>query len=62
MLAANSRKRWRLRKRLTPAALQVLRDFYDVRNRMLEAFCFYDSYETVPKFSHDPTGQALAGR
>jgi hypothetical protein len=29
---------------------------------MLEAFCFYDSYETVPKFSHDPTGQALAGR
>src|SRR5437868_567396 len=46
----------------TPAALQVLRDFYDARGGMLESFYFYDPYETVTKSSYDPTGQALAGR
>jgi hypothetical protein len=29
--ATNSRKRWRLAKRLTPAQLGALRDFYDAR-------------------------------
>ncbi len=62
VLATNSRKRWRLTKRLTPAALQALRNFYEARGGMLEPFYFYDPYETVPKFTHDPTGQALAGR
>lgn len=60
--AANSRKRWRLAKRLTPAQLTALRDFYDARKGPTEPFYFYDPYETNPKFSHDPTGQAAAGR
>jgi hypothetical protein len=60
--AANSRKRWRLAKRLTPAHLAPLRDFYEARNGPTEPFYFYDPYETNPKFSHDPTGLAVAGR
>jgi phage-related protein len=60
--AANSRKRWRLAKRLTPAQLTALRDFHDARKGQAEPFYFYDPYETNPKFSHDPTGQAVAGR
>ena len=60
--AANSRKRWRLAKRLTPAQLTALRDFYDARIGPTEPFYFYDPYETSPKFSTDPTGQAIAGR
>ncbi len=62
VLASNSRKRWRLSKRLTPAALQALRDFYDARRGSQEPFYFYDPWETNPKFSYDPTGQATAGR
>ncbi len=61
-LASNSRKRWRLGKRLPPAALQELRDFYDARSGPTEAFYFYDPYETSPKFSHDSTGTATTGR
>lgn len=60
--AATSRKRWMLTKRLKPAQLQALRDFYDARNGPHEPFYFYDPYETDPKFSHDPTGLATAGR
>jgi phage-related protein len=60
--AMNSRKRWRLTKRLTPAQLSALRDFFDARKGPTEPFYFYDPYETSPKFSHDPTGQAVAGR
>lgn len=62
VLATNSRKRWRLVKRLTLAQLSALRDFYDARKGATEPFYFYDPYETSPKFSHDPTGQAVAGR
>jgi len=62
VLATNSRKRWRLTKRLTPAALQTLRTFYDARNGATEPFFFYDPYDTNPKFSHDPTGQVTTGR
>lgn len=62
VLATNSRKRWRLTKRLPPAALQALRDFYDARGGTLEPFYFYDPFETTPKFSWDATGQAVAGR
>lgn len=61
-LASNSRKRWRLAKRLTPTLLQELRDFYDARKGPTEAFYFYDPYDTSPKFSHDPTGVATTGR
>lgn len=60
--ATNSRKRWRLTKRLTPAQLAALRGFYDGRKGPTEPFYFYDPYETNPKFTHDPTGQAAAGR
>jgi phage-related protein len=60
--AANSRKRWRLAKRLTSAQLAALRDFYDARRGPIEPFYFYDPYETAPKFSWDPTGQATVGR
>jgi hypothetical protein len=60
--ASNSRKRWRLAKRLAPVALAALRDFYDARRGSTEPFYFYDPYETTPKFTHDPTGQATAGR
>jgi len=60
--ASNSRKRWRLAKRLTPAQLAALRGFYDARKGATEPFYFYDPYETSPKFTHDPTGQAVAGR
>ncbi|MCC6362138.1 MAG: hypothetical protein IT165_01360 [Bryobacterales bacterium] len=61
-LATTSRKRWRLAKRLTPALLQVLRDFYDARRGPTESFYFYDPYDTSPKFSHDPAGSATTGR
>jgi phage-related protein len=62
VLATNSRKRWRLTKRLTPAALQALRTFCDARNGTTEAFYFYDPYDTNPKFSYDQTGQVTTGR
>ncbi|MBI4910986.1 MAG: DUF2460 domain-containing protein [Acidobacteria bacterium] len=62
VLAINSRKRWRLGKRLTPALLQTLRDFYDARKGPTEPFYFYDPYDTNPKFSHDPTGVSTTGR
>lgn len=62
LLVATSRKRWRLAKLLTPALLQQLRDFYDARSGSEEPFYFYDPYETVPKFSYDPTGAATQGR
>ena len=61
-LVETSRKRWRLAKRLTAALLQQLRDFYDARKGPEEPFYFYDPYETVPKFSYDPTGSATQGR
>ena len=60
--SSTSRKRWRLAKRLTPAQLQVLRAFYEARNGPAEPFYFYDPYETNPKFSYDPAGQAVQGR
>lgn len=60
--ATTSRKRWRLAKRLAPAQLGALRDFYDARKGPTEPFYFYDPYETNPKFSSDSTGQAVAGR
>ncbi|MGE5487286.1 MAG: DUF2460 domain-containing protein [bacterium] len=60
--ANNSRKRWRLAKRLTPAQLQALRSFYEARKGPVEPFYFYDPYETNPKFSWDPTGANPTGR
>jgi phage-related protein len=62
VLATNSRKRWQLAKRLTAAQLEALRDFYEARHGPAEPFYFYDPYETNPKFSYDPSGQATEGR
>jgi hypothetical protein len=62
VLATNSRRRWRLTKRLPPAALQTLRDFFEARNSATEPFYFYDPYDTNPKFAYDPTGVATVGR
>ena len=60
--ASTSRKRWRLATRLNAAQLQALRAFYEARNGPAEPFYFYDPYETNPKFSYDPAGQAVQGR
>jgi len=60
--ASNSRKRWRLVKRLAPAELTALRDFYEARKGPQEPFYFYDLWDTSPKFSYDPTGHQTQGR
>ena len=60
--AAASRKRWRMAKRLTATQLGDLRDFYEACGGTLEAFYFYDPYETSPKFSFDPDGVETTGR
>jgi hypothetical protein len=57
---ANSRKMWQLTLAASPALLATLRDFFI--NQGQRAFYFYDVWETVPKFHHDPTGVAAAGR
>ena len=62
VLAVNSRRQWRLAKRLSPSALMELRNFFDARNGATEPFYFYDPYDTNPAFSYDPTGVATAGR
>jgi hypothetical protein len=62
VLATTSRKKWTLRKRLTPTLLQALRNFYDARNGTHEPFYFYDPYDASPRFSYDPTGVATTGR
>jgi len=59
---ATSRKRWDISKRLNPAELNTLRDFYNARGGPHETFIFYDVYETAPLFTFDPTGVASAGK
>ena len=61
-LADNSRKRWQFTHRLTAAQLAALRDFWIARKGPLEAFYFYDVYETSPAFDYDSGGAALTGR
>jgi hypothetical protein len=58
----NSRKAWRLSKRLTSAQLATLRAFFEARRGGLEPFYFYDPWDTSPKFTPDPTGAATTGR
>jgi hypothetical protein len=57
-----SRKSWKLVQRLTPAALAILSAFYDARKGPVEAFYFYDIWDTSPQFQYDPTGVATTGR
>lgn len=58
----NSRKRWRLAKRLQPTPLQALRAFFEARGGPTEPLYFYDPSETNPKFSWDPTGVTTTRR
>lgn len=62
VLAASSRKRWTLAKRLTPALMALLRAFFEARNGGHEAFYFYDPLETSPMGGYDPTGASATGR
>ncbi len=62
LLVQTSRKSWRTSRRLTPTVLALFRSFFDDRRGETEAFYFYDPWETDPKFSFDPTGQAVPGR
>ena len=55
-LVETSRKRWRLAKRLTPALLQQLRDFYDARKGPEEPST--STILTKP-FRSSPTTQAI---
>lgn len=62
VLADNSRKRWRIAKRLAAAKLQALLGFYDSRKGATVPFCFCDPYEANPQFSHDPAGASPYAR
>lgn len=57
-LAATSRRRFRLEKRLSTAALTALAAFWAARRGELEPFYFYHGKEGA----HDPTGVSTAGR
>jgi hypothetical protein len=57
-LSETSRKRWQITKRLTPTALEILRDHYIARKGPTEPFYFYDHTETIPKFSSAPSGSS----
>ncbi len=59
-LLAQSRRSWRLQKRLPFSALITLREFWMAQGD--QAFWFYNPKETVPPFSYDPTGAARPGR
>ena len=54
--AQTSRKRWTTTRRLTPAALLTLRDFFIARKGPHEPFYFYEHTETDPKYDSTPSG------
>ena len=54
---AQSRRSWKLTKRLTPAAMATLRAFWE--SHATDSFYFYDSYESS---SYDETGVTTEGR
>lgn len=58
----NSRKSWRLAKRLTSSQLATLRTFFFARRGGTEPFYFYDGTETSPMWTQDDTGVATTGR
>jgi hypothetical protein len=62
LLVATSRRSWTQAKRLPMTQLISLRNFHDARRGPMEPFYIYDPFETVPKFSYDPTGVILTGR
>ncbi len=59
LLISTSRKRWRLGKRLTPALLQQLRNFYDAREGSQEPLYFYDPMKPLRAFPTIRPGPCL---
>jgi hypothetical protein len=55
--AEESRREWRLARKLTAAQYTALTAFYDARRGPLESFCFYPV-----QADHDPTGVSGTGR
>lgn len=62
LLTATSPKRWVLALPLTAAAKEAMLQFFLGQGGGTIEFLFYDLFETVPKFSYDPTGADVAGR
>ncbi len=61
-LADTSRKRWNTQRRLTPTVLAQFRQHYEDCRGGLDAFYFYDPWDTSPEFSYDPDGVSAVGR
>lgn len=59
-LALNPRQFFKHTCIVTAAQWQEFRDFY--RDHVGKAFYFYNLRETVPPFTHDPTGNNPVGR
>ena len=59
---AKPRLRFIGRARLGATAMAALRSFYVARLGKQQPFWFYWGAETVPKWSHDPTGTETDGR
>jgi hypothetical protein len=60
--ASSPRRAWSLARRLRPAAMQALVEFYLARHGAHDPFWFYDPYETPVFGGHDPTGAQPVGR
>ena len=61
LLAATSRKRWEVVRRIAPSELTQLRDFYEARGGPKESFVFYDVEEDYANgFRYDETGVLAA--
>ena len=58
----SSRKTWEIQGILTATDLTALRAFYDARGGPLEAFYFYDFWESTPPGNYDATGVSTNGR
>lgn len=56
------RKSFTVTRRLTAEQLAMLRDFFYAQGGAAKPFHFYFGPETLPLFSHDPTGQNPTGR
>lgn len=56
------RLKWKMSRRLIPAKMVELREFYDARKGPAEAFYFYDPYESSAIGFYDPSGASEDGR
>ena len=63
-LVSTSRKSWNLRRRLSPAAMAILKAFWEAHPT--DAFYYYDPFEPVSGHpvgsNYDPTGASTVGR